>query len=191
MSSRCHMIGREDTLSVTACGASMINVLFLCTGNTARSILGEALLRHLGAGRFAAFSAGSQPKGVVNPLALRVLTAAAIPTEGLSSKSWQVFSHGGAPVMNLVITACDSAAAEACPSWPGHPSTAHWGIPDPAAVTGTEAAREEAFRLALDQMRARIAAFLAEVGDAPDATRAAAAARRVADHFAPDVGAQG
>ena len=107
------------------------NVLFLCTGNTARSILAEAILRKLGEGKFRSFSAGSQPRGVVNPLALQVLRENGFPAEGLTSKSWDGFAGPGAPEMQMVITVCDSAAGEACPLWPGHPAKAHWSLPDP------------------------------------------------------------
>jgi arsenate reductase len=139
----------------------VFNVLFLCTGNTARSILAEAILARDGAGRFRAFSAGSQPKGVVNPLALKVLTSFGYPTQGLRSKSWSEFAGPDAPVMDFVFTVCDSAAGEACPIWPGHPMTAHWGIDDPAAATGTEIEREAAFVAAFRFMRNRISVFAA------------------------------
>jgi arsenate reductase len=134
------------------------NVLFLCTGNSARSILGEALINRLGEGRFRGFSAGSQPKGQVHPMALELLGQMAFPIEGLRSKSWIEFSAPGAPRMDFVFTVCDDAAAETCPVWPGHPMTAHWGIPDPAAVEGEGQAR--AFRDALHQLRRRIELFL-------------------------------
>ena len=137
------------------------NVLFLCTGNTARSILAEGILRKEGAGRFRAFSAGSQPKGVVNPLALKVLARFDCPTEGMRSKAWDEFAAPGAPAMGLVVTVCDSAAGETCPIWPGQPMTAHWGVADPAAVEGPEAEREAAFVTAFHHLRNRIAAFLA------------------------------
>jgi ArsR family transcriptional regulator, arsenate/arsenite/antimonite-responsive transcriptional repressor / arsenate reductase (thioredoxin) len=137
------------------------NVLFLCTGNTARSILAESILRKDGAGRFAAFSAGSQPKGVVNPFAVRVLEASGYPTQGLRSKSWEEFAGTGAPVMDFIFTVCDSAAGEACPVWPGHPATAHWGIEDPAAATGTDIDRERAFVTAFRLLKHRIDAFVA------------------------------
>lgn len=136
------------------------NVLFLCTGNSARSILGEALLNSLGAGRFRAFSAGSHPKGAVHPLALDMLEENDIPVGGLRSKSWDEFALPGAPQMDFVFTVCDDAAGEACPLWPGHPITAHWGIPDPAAVTGTPLARRAAFEDAYRFMRNRITAFI-------------------------------
>lgn len=136
------------------------NVLFLCTGNSARSILGEVTLNHLGEGRFHGFSAGSHPNGKVNPMTLQVLTEAGLPTEGLRSKSWDEFSAPGAPQMDFVFTVCDNAAGETCPFWPGHPMTAHWGIEDPASVTGSELARKAAFEDALRSVRNRIAAFI-------------------------------
>lgn len=136
------------------------NVLFLCTGNTARSILAECILNHDGAGRFKAYSAGSQPKGVVNPLAVKVLTSLGYPTDGVSSKSWDVFAAPGAPVMDFIFTVCDNAAGEACPFWPGHPMTAHWGIEDPAAVEGSDLEKERAFVEAFRLMRNRISAFV-------------------------------
>ena len=139
----------------------IFNVLFLCTGNTARSVLAEGILRKDGAGRFNAFSAGSQPKGVVNPFALKVLGAYGYPVEGYRSKSWDEFAAPGAPVMDFVFTVCDSAAGEACPFWPGQPMTAHWGIEDPAAVEGTDMEKEAAFVTAFKQMRNRISAFTA------------------------------
>ena len=137
------------------------NVLFLCTGNTARSVLAEGILRKDGAGRFNAYSAGSQPKGVVNPFALKVLGDHGYPTDGFRSKNWDEFAAPGAPVMDFVFTVCDSAAGEACPLWPGQPMTAHWGIPDPAAVDGTDLEKEAAFVTAFKQMRNRITVFTA------------------------------
>ena len=139
----------------------IFNVLFLCTGNTARSVLAEGILRKEGAGRFNAFSAGSQPKGVVNPFAPKVLGAYGYPAEGYRSKSWDEFAAPGAPVMDFVFTVCDSAAGEACPFWPGQPMTAHWGIEDPAAIEGTDIEKEAAFVTAFKQMRNRISAFAA------------------------------
>ncbi len=136
------------------------NVLFLCTGNTARSILAESILRRDGAGRFVAFSAGSHPKGVVNPFALKVLARADYPIEGLRSKGWEEFAVSGAPVMDFVFTVCDAAAGEACPVWPGQPMTAHWGIEDPAAVEGIDIAKETAFNTAFRHLKNRISAFL-------------------------------
>jgi arsenate reductase (thioredoxin) len=137
------------------------NVLFLCTGNSARSILAESLLNHSGEGRCRAFSAGSFPKGAVHPLALEVLKAAHLPTEGLRSKSWGEFAKAGAPLLDVIITVCDNAAGEVCPVWPGKPTSTHWGIPDPAAVQGTHGERVAAFRRALEQLKGRITRFLA------------------------------
>lgn len=137
------------------------NVLFLCTGNTARSVLAEGILRKEGAGRFNAYSAGSQPKGMINSFALKVLGAYAYPTDGFRSKSWDEFAAPGAPVMDFVFTVCDSAAGEACPLWPGQPMTAHWGIADPAAVEGPDLEKEAAFVTAFKQMRDRIGVFTA------------------------------
>ena len=136
------------------------NVLFLCTGNTARSILAEGILRKDGAGRFNAYSAGSQPKGVVNPFALKVLESYGYPAEGYRSKNWEEFAGPDAPQMDFVFTVCDSAAGEACPVWPGHPATAHWGIEDPAAVEGSDLEKERAFVQAFKYLRNRIGAFL-------------------------------
>jgi arsenate reductase (thioredoxin) len=135
------------------------NVLFLCTGNTARSILSESILRKEGRGRFNAFSAGSQPKGTVNPFALKVLRDMDYPVDELRSKSWEEFARPGAPVMDFVFTVCDNAAGEACPIWPGQPMTAHWGIEDPAAVEGTDLQKEAAFVEAFRYLKNRIAAF--------------------------------
>lgn len=137
------------------------NVLFLCTGNSARSILAEGILRRDGAGRFNAFSAGSQPKGAVNPDALTTLEAFGYPAEGFSSKSWDVFSGPEAPDMDFVFTVCDNAAGEACPIWPGHPMTAHWGIEDPAAEDGSDIERQRAFATAFRHLKNRIDQFLA------------------------------
>ena len=139
----------------------IFNVLFLCTGNTARSVLAEGILRKEGAGRFNAFSAGSQPKGIVNPFALKTLAAYDYPADGYRSKSWDEFACPGAPKMDFVFTVCDSAAGEACPIWPGQPMTAHWGIEDPAAVEGTDIDKERAFAEAFRYMRNRIGAFIA------------------------------
>ena len=136
------------------------NVLFLCTGNSARSILGEALLKHWGRGRFNTFSAGSFPKGEVNPMALELLRSFKLPTDGLRSKSWNEFAKPDAPVMDFVITVCDQAANEVCPIWPGQPITAHWGVPDPAAVQGSEAERMAAFKDAYRRLDARIKLFV-------------------------------
>ena len=139
----------------------VFNILFLCTGNTARSVLGEAILRHEGQGRFNAFSAGSQPKGIVNPYALRTLESLGYPVDGLRSKTWDEFAQPGAPKMDFVFTVCDSAAGETCPLWPGQPVTAHWGIEDPAAVEGSDIEKMRAFADAFRFMRNRINAFTA------------------------------
>jgi arsenate reductase len=139
----------------------LFNVLFLCTGNSARSILAESILRKEGAGRFKAFSAGSQPKGVVNPLALKVLESHGYSTEGLRSKSWDEFATPDAPKMHFVFTVCDNAAGETCPLWPGQPMTAHWGIEDPASVEGSDLDKEAAFVAAGRYLKNRIAAFAA------------------------------
>jgi len=135
------------------------NVLFLCTGNTARSILAESILRKDGHRHFRAFSAGSQPKGTVNPYAIKVLNRLEYPTDHLRSKSWEEFARADAPVMDFVFTVCDNAAGESCPLWPGQPMTAHWGIEDPAAVEGTEIEQEAAFVAAFRYLKNRIAAF--------------------------------
>lgn len=142
----------------------MYNVLFVCTANSARSVLGEAILGHLGQGRFQTFSAGSTPRGTVNPDALTCLARHGVPNEGFRSKSWDEFAGPHAPKMDLIVTVCDNAAGEACPVWPGHPLVAHWGIPDPAGVEGGEDARRIAFDRAYERMRRRIGAFLA-LGD--------------------------
>jgi arsenate reductase len=135
------------------------NVLFLCTGNSARSIMAEAILRKNGRGRFHAFSAGSQPKGAVNPFAIKVLKSLDYPTDDLRSKSWQEFTRPDAPVMEFVFTVCDNAAGEACPIWPGQPMTAHWGIEDPAEVEGTDILKEAAFVEAFRLLNNRITIF--------------------------------
>ncbi|MCH8863570.1 MAG: arsenate reductase ArsC [Proteobacteria bacterium] len=135
-------------------------LLFLCTGNSARSIIAEAILRHRGGERFVACSAGSHPLGEVNPFALELLASRAIPTEGLRSKSWDEFAGEGAPAMEIVITVCDNAARESCPIWPGAPASAHWGVPDPAIVEGNEAMRRAAFDSAYMALNDRISALL-------------------------------
>jgi protein-tyrosine-phosphatase len=139
-----------------------LNVLFLCTHNSARSILAEAVLNGMGAGRCRAFSAGSSPRENQrpNPLALEVLREAGFDTQGLRSKSWDEFSAPSAPRMDLIITVCDNAAGEACPVWPGHPATAHWGFADPSEVQGSDAERRDAFRRTLHAIRARLALLL-------------------------------
>jgi arsenate reductase len=139
----------------------MFNVLFLCTGNSARSIMAEVLLNHWGRGRFRAFSAGSEPKGAINPLTLEVLERSHLPTLGLRSKSWKEFSGPGAPDLHLVLTVCGNAAKEVCPALPGQPITAHWGVDDPAAVEGTEDLKLRAFQRAMRELDARIKLFTA------------------------------
>jgi arsenate reductase len=138
-----------------------LNVLFLCTGNSARSILAEALMNRLGEGRFRAFSAGSMPKGEVNPHALPLVRALGFNDTDFRSKPWDEFATAGAPRLDFVITVCDNAAGDVCPLWPGQPITAHWGIPDPAAATGTEAEIAVAFREAARLLRNRIELLLA------------------------------
>ena len=133
-----------------------MNVLFLCTGNSARSILAEAYLNMAGKGRLRAYSAGSKPGGAVNPFALELLERNGVPTERVRSKSWDEFAASGAPHMDIVITVCDSAAAEPCPFWPGQPATAHWGVPDPAAVEGTDDQKRKAFLAAYATLSNRI-----------------------------------
>jgi arsenate reductase len=136
------------------------NVLFLCTGNSARSIIAESLLTHWGQGKFNAYSAGSYPKGFVHPMALALLQSLGLPTDGARSKSWDEFAAPDAPVMDFVFTVCDDAAEEMCPIWPGQPITAHWGVPDPAAVEGTEMERAQAFRDVLRALENRIKIFV-------------------------------
>ncbi len=139
----------------------LYNVLFLCTGNSARSIMAEGILRKEGRGRFNAFSAGSHPKGAVNPLAIKVLESFRHPTDGYRSKSWDEFAGPNAPKMDFVFTVCDSAAGETCTIWPGQPMTAHWGVEDPAAVEGTDIEKEAAFVTAFKYLRNRITVFTA------------------------------
>jgi len=140
--------------------AASLNVLFLCTGNSARSILAEAYLNSAGKGRFKAYSAGSKPGGKVNPFALELLAKTRIDTADLRSKSWDEFAAPGSPKMDFVFTVCDNAAAEPCPYWPGQPMTAHWGVPDPAAVKGSDDEKRRAFRQALSSLSARINLFI-------------------------------
>ena len=137
------------------------NVLFICTGNSARSIIAEGLLNALGKGRFSAYSAGSQPKGSVHPLALQALANARVPTDGFRSKSWDEFARPDAPPMDFVFTVCDQAAGEVCPLWPGQPMTAHWGLRDPAAVQGSDEVKAKAFLETLVVLRQRIELMLA------------------------------
>jgi protein-tyrosine-phosphatase len=136
-------------------------VLFVCTGNSARSVLAEGLMNHLGRGRFKAWSAGSRPVGRVNPFALEILRRSHIPTDGFRSKSWDEFSGPDAPLLDFVFTVCDSAAGEACPYWPGQPMTAHWGLPDPAAVEGSDDDKLRAFNDTAISLRRRIELLLA------------------------------
>jgi protein-tyrosine-phosphatase len=137
------------------------NVLFLCTGNSARSILAESILNKLGDSHFRAFSAGSYPKGTVHPLALELLDAEGLPTAQLRSKSWDEYAAPGAPSIDFILTVCNNAAVEACPVWPGKPASAHWSIPDPAAVEGSEGERRQAFRETYRALEARIERFIA------------------------------
>ncbi len=136
------------------------NVLFLCTGNSARSILAEALLNAMGQGRFRAYSAGSHPKGAVHPLALDLLAKNRLPVDGLRSKNWDEFAQPGAPQLDFVFTVCDNAAGEVCPVWPGRPMTAHWGIPDPAAAGGSDDEKRKAFFVAYNQLSSRLSLFV-------------------------------
>ncbi len=154
------------------------NVLVLCTGNSARSILGEMLFNHLGKGRIEAWSAGSKPGGVVNPVALETLAKHGVPCEGARSKSWDEFSVRSAPAIDFIFTVCGNAAAETCPVWPGHPTTAHWGIPDPAHVEPMEA-RRAAFEEAYQSLKKRIEAFLALPLESMSRDEALVAARRI------------
>ena len=139
-----------------------LNVLFLCTGNSARSIIAEALVNNgaIGGGRFRGYSAGSQPRGTVHPLALETLKENGVSTAGLRSKSWKEFATPDAPHMDFIFTVCSNAAAEACPIWPGHPITEHWGLPDPAAVEGTEEDKRRAFTDTFTELRRRIQEFV-------------------------------
>lgn len=132
------------------------NVLFLCTANSARSIMAEVLMNHMARARFHAYSAGSHPGGKVNPFAIETLKAAGLPTDGLRSKSWDEFAKPGAPLMDFILTVCDNAAGEVCPIWPGKPTTAHWGVADPAAVEGSDAEKRAAFHEAAVILRRRI-----------------------------------
>ena len=139
----------------------VFNVLFLCTGNSARSILAESILAKDGAGRFRSFSAGSMPKPDVNPLAIETLRSLGYPTDGMRSKSWDEFENNNAPAMDFVFTVCDNAVGEVCPIWPGHPQTAHWGIGDPAAVEGSLIEQKQAFSAAFRHLKNRISLFMA------------------------------
>ena len=140
--------------------ATPYNVLFICTGNSARSVMAEGVMNELGKGRFIAFSAGSHPTGVVHPLALKTLAAQHIPTDGFRSKGWNEFAGPGAPGLHFVFTVCDQAAGEVCPVWPGQPMTAHWGVPDPAAVEGSDAQKAKAFMDTAITLKRRIELML-------------------------------
>ena len=157
------------------------NVLFLCTGNSARSILAEALLGVLGEGRFHAFSAGSQPSGRVQPFAAELASALGYPADRLRSKGWDEYAAPDAPRMDFIITVCDNAAGEACPIWPGHPALAHWGVADPAAVTGSDDARRGAYRDAFATLRRRVELLLALPEDKLDGLAAQSALRAIAE----------
>lgn len=142
-------------------GDPVYNVLFICSGNSARSIMAEALLNSLGRGRFRAFSAGSQPQGKVNPLTLELIEGKGLPSSELRSKSWDEFARPGAPAMDFIFTLCDKAAGETCPNWPGHPLTANWGFENPALYTGTHAERLHHFERVLQEISTRLRLFLA------------------------------
>ena len=160
--------------------AQHYNVLFLCTGNSARSIMAEGILNNKGEGMFRAYSAGSHPSGVVRPEALKQLESAGISTHGLRSKSWDEFAAPGAPQMNFVFTVCDNAANEVCPIWPGHPATAHWGVPDPATMKGTPEEIDRAFHDTFTRLDRRISLFLALPWDSVDSTGLQQAVRDIA-----------
>ncbi|WP_062537822.1 arsenate reductase ArsC [Mizugakiibacter sediminis] len=157
------------------------HVLFLCTANSARSIMAEALLGVLGGGRFVAHSAGSHPRGRVQPLAAELAVAFGYPAERLRSKAWDEFAGADAPAMDLIITVCDNAAGEVCPVWPGHPAVAHWGVPDPAAVEGDEARRRQAFLEAWSRLRRRVELLVALPDDKLHGLAASEALRRIAE----------
>jgi len=154
------MIAASDSRRRFRMDSSAFNVLFLCTGNSARSILAEAYLNASGRGRFRAYSAGSHPGGKVNPYALELLAKNRLDTEGLRSKSWDEFAVPGAPVMDFVFTVCDQAAGEVCPMWPGQPMTAHWGVDDPARVEGSDEQKRKAFLRAFSELSTRINLFV-------------------------------
>jgi len=167
-------------------GQRTYNVLFLCTGNSARSILAESLLTTLGKGRFRAFSAGSFPKGQVHPLALELLRRTNLPAEGFRSKSWDEFATPGAPPMDFVFTVCDNAAGEVCPVWPGKPMSAHWGIADPAAADGTDAEKAFAFLKTLKELETRIKLFTKLPIDSLDRTTLQAKLRDIGKRTATE-----
>jgi arsenate reductase len=155
------------------------HVLFLCTANSARSVLAESLMNHWGAGAFVGLSAGSFPRGTLHPIALALLEQMKLPTAGLRSKSWSEFAAPGAAQLDFVFTVCDNAAGEVCPVWPGQPITAHWGVPDPAAVAGSEAEQWAAFRTALVALEQRIKSFLALPVDSLDRMSLQASVREI------------
>lgn len=157
----------------------IFNVLFLCTGNSARSILAESLLNQLGKDRFRAFSAGSHPAGQVNPFALELLQKNHFPTDGLRSKPWDEFAQADAPRLDFVITVCDKAAGEVCPAWPGQPMTAHWGIPDPAAVEGSDEVKRHAFAEAMNQLQRRVCMLISLPFDKLDRMKLQQAVREI------------
>jgi|SRR5215831_11971643 len=161
------------------------NVLILCTGNSARSILGEALINHWGRGHFRGYSAGSSPKGRVHPIALALLRQMKMPVEGLRSKSWDEFAKPGAPRLDFVFTVCDNAAAETCPYWPGQPMTAHWGLADPAAVEGSDTDQWLAFRETFRQLESRVKAFTSLPIRTLDRTRLQERLREIGSSHAP------
>jgi arsenate reductase len=162
----------------------MLNVLFLCTGNSARSVMAEALLNTLGAGRFEAYSAGSMPTGRVNRFTLDVLESRGHSIERMRSKNWDEFAKPGAPALDIVITVCDNAAGEACPVWPGRPATAHWGFEDPAAFEGPDDAKRRKFEQVYGQIRRRIEQLVALPLEKADATAVATALKSIARHEA-------
>ena len=168
----------------------MLNILFVCTGNSARSILGEALATTLSGGRLRGYSAGSHPGGRVNPFAAELCAQMHYPPENLRSKSWDEFSAPGAPVMDLIVTVCDNAAGEACPVWLGHPATAHWGLPDPASVTGMDDDKRTAFRAIRDAMKRRIEMLLALPIESMTADARRAELRRIGETAVLDPAAE-
>jgi arsenate reductase len=165
-------------------GARTYNVLFLCTGNSARSILAEALLNVLGQGRFRAFSAGSHPSGRVQPIAAELAQSMGYPSEALRSKPWDEFADAGAPAMDMIITVCDNAAGENCPVWPGHPAVAHWGVADPAVVEGSEDVRRHAYLDAMTALRRRIELLVALPSDKLERLTVSHALREIAERTA-------
>ena len=160
----------------------MLNVLFLCTGNSARSVMAEALLNTLGAGRFKAYSAGSTPAGRVNPFTVELLVRRGHPVQGMRSKSWDEFAAAGAPAVDIVITVCDNAAGEVCPVWPGRPANAHWGFEDPAAFEGTDEAKRIKFEAIYEQIRQGIERFVALPLETLDRAGVAAELKAIALH---------